>query len=316
MTEPVQFSSRICAIRDEADGVKSFSLERIDGAAWPEWEPGAHVDVVVPGDLNRQYSLFGDPADREHLHFAALREPASRGGSAALHERIGLGDPLPVIAVRNNFPLVEASEYLLVAGGIGITPLLAMARELERRGKNWTLLYGGRNRTSMAFLDDLATYGDNVMIRPQDEFGLLDLSAFLGAAKPGKVAFCCGPEPLIQAVESCCSGWPEESLQIERFRPMEQDTAAVSKPFEVELRKSGVTVTVPADKSIADALDEVGIHIPRSCNEGTCGTCLTKVLEGEPDHRDSFLRPKQRVLNNKMLVCCSRSLSPRLVLDI
>lgn len=316
MTEVVNFVSRVEAIRDEAEGVKSFAIARVDGEPWPEWAPGAHVDLNLAGTLGRQYSLCGDPRDRGRLEFAVLREPASRGGSALLHEGTAVGGTIGVVAVRNNFPLVEAEHYLLVAGGIGITPLLAMARELERQGKSWHLLYGGRTRASMAFLAELARYGDRVTIRPEDEFGLLDLAGFLGTAEPGKVTYCCGPEALIQAVERHCEQWPEEALQIERFRPREQDRWVTSGAFEIELRRAGMTITVPADKSIADALDEVGIHIPRSCNEGTCGTCLTKVLEGVPDHRDSFLRPKQREQNNKILVCCSRALSDRLVLDV
>lgn len=315
MTEPAQFVARVAAIRDEADGVKSFAIERVDGQPWPQWAPGAHVDLVLDGKLGRQYSLCGDPDDRARLEFAVLREPASRGGSSFLHERIDVGATIPVVAVRNNFPLVGAQTYRLVAGGIGITPMLAMVRSLDHQGKDWKLLYGGRTRASMAYLDELAAYGDRVTIQPQDEAGLLDLATYLGTAEPGKVAYCCGPEPLIQAAEQHCAAWPEEALQIERFRPREQDGPGASGAFEVELRRSGITVTVPADKSIADALEEVGIHIPRSCNEGTCGTCLTRVLEGIPDHRDSFLRPKQRELNNRMLICCSRAMSARLVLD-
>lgn len=316
MTGETGFPARICAIRDEAEGVKSFALERTDGADWPAWTPGAHVDLALAGGICRQYSLYGDPADGRHLHFAVLREPASRGGSAQLHEQVRAGDPIDVVAVRNNFPLIDAQRYLLVAGGIGITPLLGMVRKLQQQGKDWHLLYGGRSRASMAFLDELAAYGDRVLIRPQDEFGLLDLATFLGQPDAGTVAYCCGPEPLIQAVEGQCTAWPEEALQIERFHPRQQEAFVASGPFEVELRKSGKVVTVPADKSIADALDDVGVHIPRSCNEGTCGTCITKVLEGIPDHRDSFLRPKQRAQNNRIMACCSRSLSPRLVLDV
>lgn len=316
MTGEAGLPARICAIHDEAAGVRSFVVERIDSTEWPDWTPGAHVDLALGRGMNRQYSLCGDPADRRHLTFAVLREPASRGGSALLHEKVAVGDPLDVLAVRNNFPLVPAERYLLVAGGIGITPLLAMARELEQAGKDWTLLYGGRSRASMAFLDELATYGDKIRVRPQDECGLLDLAAFIGAAEAGKVVYCCGPEPLLQAVEAQCAGWPEDALQIERFHPRAQDAAAASPAFDVELRKSGLAVTVAPDQTIADALDAIGVHIPRSCNEGTCGTCITKVLEGVPDHRDSFLRPKQRAENKRIMVCCSRSLSPRLVLDV
>lgn len=316
MTEPVKFMARISRIDVMAAGVKAFTIERDDGQPWPEWMPGAHVDIALEGGLGRQYSLCGDPADRMRLDFAVLREPASRGGSAFLHDQAAVGSAIAVVDVRNNFPLVDAARYRFVAGGIGITPLLPMIRELERQGKDWALLYGGRTRASMAYLDVLRQYTDKVTVCPQDEFGLLDLPAFLGNPAPGTVAYCCGPEPLIQAVERHCASWPEELLHIERFRPRELEALVQAAPFEVELRRSGLTVTVPPEKSIADVLDEAGFHIPRSCNEGTCGTCLTKVLEGTPDHRDSFLRPKQRALNNKILVCCSRASSPRLVLDV
>jgi ferredoxin-NADP reductase len=316
MTGEAGLPARIRAIQDEALGVRSFVVERIDSAEWPEWAPGAHVDLALGRGMNRQYSLCGQPEDRKHLRFAVLREPASRGGSATLHDKLQVGDPLDVLAVRNHFPLIEAERYLLIAGGIGITPLLAMARELERTGKDWGLLYGGRSRASMAFLDEMAAYGDRVQVRPQDEFGLLDLAAFIGAARPGKVVYCCGPEPLLQAVEAQCADWPEEALQIERFHPRLQEVKLTSPAFDVELRKSGLTITIPPDQTIADALDAIGVHIPRSCNEGTCGTCITKVLEGIPDHRDSFLRPKHRAENKRIMVCCSRSLTPRLVLDV
>ena len=315
MTGENGFSARISDIRVEAAGVKSFLLEAADGTDLPAWTPGAHVDLALAPGMNRQYSLCGDGDDRQGLRFAVLREPQSRGGSAMLHEQVKPGDMMQVLAVRNNFPLVPAGRSLLVAGGIGITPILAMVRELERQGRDWRLLYGGRTRAGMAFIDELAGYGDKVMVRPEDEFGLLDLAAFLGAAEPGKVAYCCGPEPLIKAVEAHCANWPEESLRIERFRPMEQEPHGADTAFEVELKQSGKVVAVPPDKSIAVALEEVGVYIPRSCNEGTCGTCLTRVVEGLPDHRDSFLRPRQREKNALILVCCSRSLTLRLVLD-
>ena len=315
MTGELLCRARIAEIHDEADGVKSFVLERPDGSDWPQWAPGAHVDLALRRGLNRQYSLCGDPADTRHLRFAVLREPASRGGSAMLHEGLRPGDAIDVVALRNAFPLVAAARTLLVAGGIGITPLLPMVRALAGAGADWHLLYGGRSRASMAFLSELAGFADRVTVCPQDETGLLDLAGYLGDHAPGTVAFCCGPEPLIAAVEAHCVGWPEEALQIERFHAKAQENTVRNGAFDVELRKSGLTLTVPADQTIADTLDSVGIHIPRSCNEGTCGTCLTKVLEGVPDHRDSFLRPKQREANNRILVCCSRALSDKLVLD-
>ncbi len=302
--------------RTEADGIRSFVLERADGAEFPPWTPGAHVDLELGNGLSRQYSLCSDPADTRRLRIAVLREPASRGGSALLHDAVDSGSTLQVAALRNNFPLVEADRYQMIAGGIGITPILAMVRQLEASGKDWQLLYGGRSRSSMAFQDELAAFGAKVRIAPQDECGLLDIAGFLGSDEVGKVAYCCGPEPLIRAVEDHCRDWPEDALQIERFRPREQEAATMDSSFEVELRKSGMTVTIPADRTIADTLEEAGVYIPRSCNEGTCGTCITKVVEGIPDHRDSFLRPKQRAENKRIMVCCSRSLSKRLVLDV
>ena len=309
------FLARVIAVHEAAQGVKAFVIAADDGAALPAWAPGAHVDLALTETLSRQYSLCGDPTDRTHLRCAVLRDAHSRGGSRLMHDAVAAGDTLRVIGVRNAFPIVAATHYLLIAGGIGVTPLLAMAQELERQGKPWQMLYGGRSRASMAFLSELAVYGAKVLIRPEDEFGLLDLAGFLGTTEPGKVAYCCGPEPLIKAVERHCAAWPEDLLQIERFRPKVTTVVGIDPPFEVELRQSGVTVTVPTGESIADTLDAIGIHIPRSCNEGTCGTCLTRVIEGLPDHRDSFLRPKQHAKNDRMLVCCSRSLTPRLVLD-
>ncbi|WP_068071534.1 PDR/VanB family oxidoreductase [Novosphingobium lentum] len=310
------FTARIAEIRTEASGVKSFVLQRDSGADFPEWQPGAHIDVVLAPGLSRQYSLCGDPADRQMLNFAVLREPASRGGSERLHDAVAPGDTLTIEAIRNNFPLVAAEETLLIAGGIGITPLLTMAEALDRQGKRWRMLYGGRTGGSMAYLERLARHGENVAVRPEDAHGLLDLAGFIGAYRPGKVVYCCGPEPLIKAVEAWCASWPEDALQIERFRPKEQAPGIIDSAFEVELKRKGIVVAVPADQTIADALEAVGVHIPRSCNEGTCGTCVTKLLDGEPDHRDSFLRPKQRAEGKRIMVCCSRALSPRLVLDV
>lgn len=316
MTGKNGFSARISEIRMASTGVKSFHLEALDGDELPAWAPGAHIDLALATDLNRQYSLCGDPHDRKGLRFAVLRETQSRGGSIMLHDTLKVGDLVKIVAVRNNFPLVSAEFSLLVAGGIGITPLLAMARELERRNKAWKLLYGGRDRASMAFLDELEMFGDKVLVRPQDEFGLLDLAGFLGASEAEKIVYCCGPEPLIKAVEAHCADWPEDRLQIERFRPMEDEPGVVNTAFEVELKQTGQVVTVGPEQSIGAALEDAGIYIPRSCNEGTCGTCLTRVIEGVPDHRDSFLRPRQRAKNNVIMVCCSRSCTPRLVLDV
>ena len=309
------FDVRIAEIVDEAQDVRSLLLERTDGADFPAWQPGAHVDLAIRPDLIRQYSLCGALTDARRWRVTVLRDPKSRGGSIAIHDDLKAGDIVRLGEVRNNFPLVDAAEYRLIAGGVGITPFLPIIEQLNATGKPWQLLYGGRTRASMAFADALES-GGNVTVRPEDVYGLLDLAGFIGAYQPGKVVYCCGPEPLLKAVEATCAGWPEEAVQIERFRPAEEINHSGDVSFEVELKHSGQVVTVAPGQSIADALEEINVHIPRSCNEGTCGTCITRLLEGTPDHRDSFLRPKQREEGKRIMACCSRALSPRLVLDL
>jgi len=204
----------------------------------------------------------------------------------------------------------------MIAGGIGITPLLAMVQELEARGASWRMLYGGRRRASMAFLDRLARYGDKVECRPQDEFGLLDLEGFLDGLTAGTRVYACGPEPLIEAVEALSGAWPEGVLNVERFHPKDGALDGPDVAFTVVCATSGIEVEVPAGTSIVDVLGENGIDVPTSCREGTCGTCETVVLEGIPDHRDSILTPAEQEGNDIMMVCCGRAKTPTLVLDL
>lgn len=298
-----------------AQGVVSLVLEGADGAALPSWEPGAHVDLHLPTGLVRQYSLCGaagDPAWR----VAVLREPTSRGGSAWLHEESRIGTPLLASAPRNHFPLAPATEYLFVAGGIGVTPLLPMVAAVDAAGLPWTMAYGGRSSTSMAFLDDLAPHGDRVRVTAQDRDGLIDLDALLRAPRPDVAVYCCGPDALLVEVERRCAGWPPGTLHVERFQPKEGALDGPSGAFEVDLAASGITVTVRADQSIVDAVEEAGIDAVSSCREGTCGTCETTVLDGVPDHRDSFLTEDEQDAGTTMMICCSRSAGPRLVLDL
>lgn len=299
-----------------ADSVVKISLTQADGAPFPAWMAGAHIDVHLPGNIERQYSLCGSPKNSGVLEFAVLLEPESRGGSLAIHDKVKAGDAIKISAPRNNFPLPDAQEYILIAGGIGITPLLPMIEEIEQAGRPWKLLYGGRSLSSMAFRNVLAVYGGKVEISPEDENGLLDISGWIGAAREGVAIMCCGPERLITAVEAHCETWPEGALNVERFRPADGALEGENHSFEVELARTGKTVTIPADKSIAETLEDMGIYIPRSCNEGTCGTCITKVLEGTPDHRDSFLRGRMREGNKRIMACCSRSQTPKLKLDV
>ncbi|MCE3554355.1 PDR/VanB family oxidoreductase [Pseudonocardia sp. RS11V-5] len=300
-----------------ADGVVQLTLRDPAGADLPAWEPGAHVDLVLTGELTRQYSLCGDPAERSVLQVAVLREPAGRGGSAHVHDVLAEGDAVRVRGPRNHFALVRAPRYLFVAGGIGITPILPMVAAAEAAGADWRLVYGGRSRASMAFRDRLEEqHPCRVDVRPQDETGLLDLAALLDEPAEGTAVYCCGPEPLLAAVEERCAAWPAGSLHLERFTPRAGADDGPREAFEVELAQTGSTLTVPADRSILEVVEEAGVGILSSCREGTCGTCETGVLEGVPDHRDSVLTAEEQAENDAMMICVSRSCSARLVLDL
>ncbi|MEU6373056.1 PDR/VanB family oxidoreductase [Streptomyces sp. NPDC046909] len=296
-----------------ADGVLALTLRHPVGEPLPAWEPGAHIDVVLGPGLERQYSLCGDPADRAAWRIAVLREPDGRGGSAHVHEQLGQGDKVRVRGPRNHFALRSAPRYRFIAGGIGITPILPMLAAAEAQGAEWTLLYGGRTRDSIAFTEELSRYGDRVTVAPQDETGLLDLASVLDDVPEGTLVYCCGPGPLLDAVEARCPA--PGVLHMERFTPKEQETGENSA-FEVELAQSGTTVTVPADVSVLDAVRGAGVEVLFSCTEGTCGTCETDVLEGTPDHRDSVLTDEERAAGETMMICVSRCRGKRLVLDL
>jgi ferredoxin-NADP reductase len=299
-----------------AEGVVTLTLARPDGGRLPDWAPGAHVDLILPNGDTRQYSLCGDRWDAHTYRVGVLREPAGRGGSAYVHDELRPGDLVGVGGPRNNFPLVPGERYLFVAGGIGITPLLPMIRQADLLGAEWTLVYGGRTRASMAFLAELEAYGERVHVVPQDEFGLIDLPRWLAAPHPATKVYCCGPGPLLDAVEKGCSGWPAHALRTERFVAREQGAPARSAPFDVELARTGTTVTVTPDVSVLEAVGRAGVEVLSSCRQGTCGTCETDVLHGVPDHRDSILDDAERAAGDCMFVCVSRSLGDRLVLDL
>ncbi|MEV7040654.1 PDR/VanB family oxidoreductase [Amycolatopsis sp. NPDC051061] len=297
-----------------ADGVVRLTLRAPDGQPLPAWEPGAHVDLRLPGDVVRQYSLCGRPGDPSAYQVAVLRELDGRGGSAYVHDELVAGQRISVDGPRNHFALVDAKRYLFVAGGIGITPILPMIDRVDGTGREWQLVYGGRTRSSMAFTADLRRHADRVTIRPQDEHGLLDLPALLAEPRPDTAVYCCGPEPLLAAVEQHCAGWPEDALRVERFAARPDDGAHTA--FEVELAGSGRVLEVPADRTILETVEDAGIPVLSSCQEGTCGTCETGVLGGTPDHRDSVLTAAERRAGDVMMICVSRSCSPRLVLDL
>ncbi|XVS66989.1 PDR/VanB family oxidoreductase [Actinosynnema sp. CA-299493] len=291
-----------------AEGVVRLTLRHGRGEPLPAWEPGAHVDLVLGPDLVRRYSLCGDPADRSAFQVAVLHEPAGRGGSRHVHSALAEGAAVRVRGPRNHFPLVAADRYLFIAGGIGITPIVPMLAAATARGASWRLLYGGRTRSSMAFAAELRDrYGDRVVVRPQDETGLLELDPFLTADAE---VYCCGPEPLLAAVEQRSPVRPH----VERFTAQAVDGGRTS--FEVDLARSGRTLVVPAGESVLDVVERAGVTVLSSCREGTCGTCETVVLDGVPDHRDSVLDDQEQAACDVMMICVSRSHGPRLVLDL
>ncbi|MEH0577997.1 PDR/VanB family oxidoreductase [Streptomyces sp. B21-108] len=302
---------------EEADGVVALELRDPRGGELPAWRPGAHVDLLLGPDLVRQYSLCSDPGDSAMWRIAVLREPDGRGGSRWVHDRLREGFPLRVRGPRNRFPLQPATRYLFIAGGIGITLILPMTREAARRGADWRLVYGGRSRAAMAFRELLeSTGGGRVSIHPDDERGPLDLDGVLGRPDPRTLVYCCGPEGLMKAVERRCADWPPGALHVERFQAGDLGARVLDGPFEVELARSGVTVTVPPEKSVLESVEEAGVTVLSSCREGTCGTCETPVLDGTVDHRDCLLTPEEQARHDSMMLCVSRAACPRLVLDL
>ncbi|WP_327690876.1 MULTISPECIES: PDR/VanB family oxidoreductase [unclassified Streptomyces] len=287
-----------------ADGVVQLRLE---GRDLPRWAPGAHLDLVLPSGLVRQYSLCGDPADTSSYTVAARLIEDGRGGSREMHERVREGTHVEVRGPRNRFPLVEAPSYVFVVGGIGITPVLPMLRALGD-GTPWRLLYGGRTRASMPFLEEVGKLGgDRVTVVAEDEDGRPDLDGLLGDAPEGAAVYCCGPEGLIAAV---AERFPQ--VRLERFAP--RTATDGNGAFEVELRRTGRTLTVPADSTLLAAVRAELPDTAYSCEQGFCGTCEQRVLEGEVEHRDELLTDAER--GDSMLICVSRARSERLVLDM
>ncbi|KRC57750.1 MULTISPECIES: cytochrome P450/oxidoreductase [unclassified Nocardioides] len=307
---------RVAGRREVADGIVELTLVDPTGAPLPAWTAGAHVDLVLDPSLTRQYSLCGSATDRASWKIGVLRDPNSRGGSVHVHDELAEGSTVRVRGPRNHFPLHPSPRYQFIAGGIGITPILAMIEAAESRGAEWSLLYGGRSRASMAFLDKLEG-DDRVTVWPEDEEGLLDLASVLDTPRPDTLVYCCGPGALLDAVEEGCASWPDGSLHVERFaaKAVEAPEDALDS-FDVECSRSGVTVKVTEGASIFDELESAGVNVLGSCMEGVCGTCEADVLEGTPDHRDSVLSRSERERGATIMLCVSRSLSEKLVLDV
>lgn len=306
-------------MRVESDGVLSLELVHPHGDALPAWTPGAHIDIDLGAGLLRQYSLCGDPADPSFYRIGVLREPSSRGGSIQIHDVVRPGQEVRISEPRNNFELSDSTTPLIfIAGGIGITPILAMARQAEQQGREFTLHYGGRSRRNMAFLRELEVFGDKVSLYSDDREGPLALDEILQDAHTGDhEVYVCGPGGLLDEVERRSQDWPKNTFHCERFVPKVIEAPADGeREFLVACSESGVTVNIPADVSILESLENAGIAVPNSCREGTCGSCETTVLSGLPDHRDSLLSSEEQESGETMLLCVSRCKSDLLELEI
>ncbi len=313
-TESGQCTARILQMRLEAEGVVSIDLAPVDHALVP-WTPGAHIDLVLPSGTVRQYSLCNGPQDGVY-RVAVLRQDQGRGGSREVHDGLRIGQVLTISPPRNAFELVPSARYVFVAGGIGITPILPMIAAAERAGADWRLVYGGRRHASMAFTAELAGYGgEQVDLRTDDGVGPIDVARLVQQSDGAKV-FACGPLGLLDALEAAFgAAGRSDDLHLERF-------SAAAKPlpgdgtFRVNLARSGGHVDVPPGQSILEALRAAGVDTPCSCEQGFCGTCETRVLAGEPDHRDDLLTEEERARGDVMMPCVSRSKTPELTLDL
>jgi vanillate monooxygenase ferredoxin subunit len=308
--------------REEALGICSLELVTTDGGLLPEVTAGAHVDVHVETDVVRQYSLCGDPSERQCWRIAVLRDPVSRGGSVAVHERVLPGTKLRVSGPRNHFPLVPAARSILIAGGIGITPLLAMAKALYASRQSFVLHYSARSEARMAFRAEIeaAPWACHTRLYAGDGLAAkrLDATQVLRRPDPATHLYVCGPAGFIDHVLFTAStlGWSKACLHREHFGPAHIGSTPADRAFDVQLARAGQTCHVAADKTVLQALREQGVELRSSCEAGVCGTCLTQVLEGVPDHRDTYLTDAERAANDQFLPCCSRAQSLRLVLDL
>ncbi len=303
-----------------AENIVKLRLVAPDGRALPRWTPGAHIDVECgDADRSRQYSLCGDPADTRALEIAVLREADGRGGSCWIHAGVKAGDRLRIRGPRNHFRMDEtAKKLLLIAGGIGITPISAMARRARELGMDYELHYSGRRRTAMAFLDELAAlHGDRLRVYVSEEGRRNDLAALLDQPREGWQVCACGPKRMLEALERHCADWPGDALRIEHFESsLAQLDPSREHAFEVELKDSGITVSVPADRTVLASLRAANIDVPSDCEEGLCGSCEVRVLAGKIDHRDMVLTKAEREANDRMMTCCSRARGGKLVLEL
>lgn len=313
---------QVIQLRLEAEQIISMVLRDPAGARLPEWAPGAHLALTLPSGLVRQYSLCGPLDDPYTYTVAVLKVDEGRGGSREIHEKVRVGDLIEVAEPRNNFALEPAPHYLFLAGGIGITPIVAMIDAVRAAQEStYRLIYGARTRAAFAFTDRLTdTASGSVELRAHDESGVPDIAGAMADCPPGTRVYCCGPAAMLSAVQEIGAGFPDLTVHFERFSADPAQAPAATgedTSFTVELARTGVTVTVGKDESVLEAVLAVAPDTPYSCESGFCGTCETKVLAGEVDHRDSLLTEAEQVTNCTMMICVSRARNgARLTLDL
>lgn len=321
-TPTAELMVRVARKQPVALDICSLDLVAADGGALPAFEAGAHVDVHLPGGLVRQYSLCNPPGETQRYQIAVLRDAASRGGSQAVHDAVPEGATLRISAPKNHFPIAAgAPHHLLLAGGIGITPLLAMAEQLTAQGQPFDLHHCTRSRERTPFVEQMAASAFASRVQHHFDDGdaaqKLDIAATLRASPAGTHLYVCGPQGFMDAVLAAgrAAGWPEERLHREYFAAAPVDHSH-DGAFELEIASSGRVIPVRADQSALAALLAAGFDIPMSCEQGVCGTCLTRIRSGTPEHHDQYLTPEEQAANDQFLPCCSRAKSPRLVLDL
>ena len=319
MSNSSTISALVHTLRHEAEGIISVELRPWGDTVFAPFEAGSHIDLHLPNGLVRSYSLLNAPSDQGRYVVGILRDRASRGGSRYVHEQLRVGTQLQISQPRNNFALdTRASHSVLVAGGIGITPIYCMFRQLLALGRSAELIYCARSRAEAALVEEITGLGAKVLYHFNDEKGgLPDLASYLGGRPADTHFYCCGPTPMLDAFEQACERLGYPHAHIERFSATEvAPSADAQDSYSVELSKSGKTVSVEPGWNLLDVLLEAGCDIEYSCREGVCGSCETRVLEGDVDHRDGVLTKAERAANKSMMVCVSGCKSRRLVLDL
>ena len=322
MTDHSELSVRVARKTIEALDISSFELVRTDGRPLPAFSAGSHVDVHLPSGITRQYSLCNDASENHRYLIGVLRDPNSRGGSRAMHDEVSEGDMLRISAPKNHFELAHAATHsILLAGGIGVTPILCMAERLAVMGKSFEMHYCTRSAERTAFRQRIAdaAFAPQVQLHFDDGAAeqKLVLERVIGELRSDTHLYVCGPKGFMDWVLGGArkAGWPEAQLHYEFFGA-DVAPSADDSSFDVKLASSGRVIRIPADRTVVQALGDAGVEVQVSCEQGVCGTCLTRVLEGEPDHKDMYLTPEEQAANDQFTPCCSRSRSPLLVLDL